>query len=155
MAALYQQTNEHRAAAAKATPAPVAAKATSSPAISKPTPPRRLAAEETYLLLRYCTVITSTGIIGGSPDTTVTLIKRDGASVEVADQEHRVFQMDASLVTNDIDLAIAAARDTAIQRGVETHIAEEIRRHDQQENYAARVEEQNRIKGNKPLASRG
>src|SRR5437764_586283 len=135
------------------TPPPALAKRSTPPAntspvgAAKPSRIQRLAPEGTYFLLQYVAVSTATGVIGEAAGTTVKLAKRDGSTLEVADPENRVFRVDESQVTNDVDLATAAARrDAAVQTATQRYVAEEIRRFERQESDATIAEEKRTAK---------
>src|SRR5437870_8117521 len=83
----------------------------------KPTPVRHLAPEGTYFLLQFVSITTPSGVVGLPPGTRITTVTHRGELFEVSDADDHVFQVMESQMTNDVDLAAAAARrDATLQR---------------------------------------
>ena len=124
---------------------------TGSAAITpKPTPVRHLAPEGTYFLLQFVSITTPFGVVGLPPGTKITALARDDTSFKVSDADDHPFLVTQSQITNDLDLAAAAARrDAAVQWRIQNQIATEVRKYDEEQ--AKRwAEEQNAAKQRTP-----
>ena len=112
----------------------------------KPVPARHLAPEGTYYLLQYVSITTPSGIVGLPPGVKITARTRRDTSLEVSDADDHVFLVTEPQITNDLDLAAAAARrDAAAQFRVQNQIAAESRKYDA-EQAKLWAEEQNAAK---------
>jgi hypothetical protein len=120
---------------------------TASAAVApKPTPVRHLAPEGTYYLLQFVSITTPSGIVGLPPGTKITALARDETSFKVSDADDHAFLVAQSQITNDLDLAAAAARrDAAVQCRIQNQIASEARKYEQ-EQAKQWAEEQNAAK---------
>ena len=116
----------------------------------KPTPIRHLAPEGTYFLLQFVSITTPSGVVGLPPGTKITALAKDETSFKVSDADDHAFLVTQPQITNDLDLAAAAARrDAAIQWRIQDQIATEARKYE--EDQAKRwAEEQNAAKHGTP-----
>jgi hypothetical protein len=125
------------------TPTPLAASsrnpqrnpASATPMVtSKPPRVRHLAPEGSYFLLQFVSITTQFGVVGLPPGTRITRVAHRGELFDVSDANDHVFQVTESQITNDVDLAAAAARrDAALQRHREAEIAADIRKYDEEQ----------------------
>jgi hypothetical protein len=116
----------------------------------KPTPVRHLAPEGTYFLLQFVSITTPSGVVGLPPGTKITALARDQTSFKVSDADDHAFLVMQSQITNDLDLAAAAARrDAALQSRIQNQIATEARKYEEEQ--AKRwAQEQNAAKQRTP-----
>jgi hypothetical protein len=121
--------------------------ATGSTAVApKPAPARHLAPEGTYFLLQYVSITTPSGIVGLPPGAKITALTHRDMSLKVSDADDHVFLVTEPQITNDLDLAAAAARrDAAVQFRIQNQIAAEARKYDA-EQAKVWAEEQNAAK---------
>ena len=100
----------------------------------KPTPVRHLAPEGTYFLLQFVSITTPSGVVGLLPGAKITALAHYDASFKVSDADDHVFVVTESQITNDLDLAAAAARrDAAVQWRIQNQIAAEARKYDEEQ----------------------
>ncbi len=138
------------------TPSPASSRdpmrnSTGSAAVTpKPAPVRHLAPEGTYFLLQFASITTPSGVVGLPPGTKITALAQYDTSFKVSDADDHAFLVTQSQITNDLDLAAAAARrDAAMQWRIQNQIATEVRNYDEEQ--AKRWgEEQNTAKRRMP-----
>src|SRR5689334_12284481 len=84
--------------------------------VASPTPRQRnLAPDGVYFLLARVGITEDSGITGIVPGTKITLIRQTGTRMTVSDGKHQ-FEVEASQVTNDLDIAAQVTRaDRATQ----------------------------------------
>jgi hypothetical protein len=102
--------------------------------VAHPTqPPKHLAPEGVYFLLKRVYVPTNSGGIGLSPGTQVNLVSSSGSIRTVTEGYHK-FEIDSSQLTNDLDIAGRLAKaDAATQNKLAQSIAKSIQEHEKQE----------------------
>src|SRR5205823_5470830 len=88
----------------------------------------------TYFLLQFVSITTPSGVVGLPPGTKITALARDKTSFKVSDADDHAFFVTQSQITNDHDLAAAAARrDTALQSQIQNQIATESRKYEEEQ----------------------
>ena len=97
---------------------------------------RRLAPEGTYFLVERASLPIESGVIGFAPGTKVTLVDQSDSVSTVTDGQYQ-FRVQASQLTNDLDIAASVAKsDYTAQARIAELIGKSIQEYDQQQRNA-------------------